>query len=873
MQNIDNSASTASTTKFDWTLNKCLFIDTIFGKRKLIEYANVKKLYGFIKNEMGITYQGNKRYEHISTIDATELEQMKRFKQLYNKKLKAFQTAMFLPKHKWGRVIPANNYLSLSVFHRPTRHSFCEGIYRDIDMVNAMPSITYEIAKMNEKECKWLGKYIKHTKKYREFIMQHHNCNKDCAKNLPIVIMMGGTYDGWIKDWDIQQNIESHEKITDICEMETELKDIMEIVYAKNQQIKKDVLKQDPTKWKTEKEAKRGVMGLWSQSVERLLQETAIKFLVECKEFKLEHIVPCQDGFMILKELWYDDILLDCETVIKRNFGIGIKFLDKPFDEAIEIEEYEDDKLMNEWEDMISSKKLADKFLQLYGDYVIKYKSNVYVYYNGKWYDETDSKRQHKLILYISEQLYDKMRNEIEADASLTEAERITLLKILRTNTSSGSKMNDIIKHILSKSKESAIDEFNANPFLIGFDNGVYDLQNDEFRPYKFDDFMTLSTKYDYMKPNYDDVKTGHKKIREDLETIFKTIQPDEETRKLYMEALASGLDGRPYQKLVLFNGKGGNGKGFTGSLMDITLGDYYHQPSNGILKSVEQSNAPSPDMADLKNKRYINFKEVAGSIRVAMLRNLTGGGKFSGRYLNKNPETFFMSATFVMEFNLSPDLDGKPQRADYRRMLDVEFPINFTDDPTKIDKTIGGVTYKKANPTYETQAFLQSVKYIFLDMLLEVYRENLRDRDDKDRMNGIQFTVPESIRIRTEKFIENQNLFQKVFNDVWETVGIKTNERGKLDKVDKKNKTVLVQSIWTSIIASDDYRSLNYREKRQYSRDEFYKWIEGLYTIKTDKNKVKSIIGLERRLQNSNIIDEMIEDDDDDDNEEEDED
>ena len=36
--------------------------------------------------------------------------------------------------------------------------------------------------------------------------------------------------------------------------------------------------------------------------------------------------------------------------------------------------------------------------------------------------------------------------------------------------------------------------DFNSNPFLLGFDNGVYDLQNELFRPYKFDDYITMKT-------------------------------------------------------------------------------------------------------------------------------------------------------------------------------------------------------------------------------------------------------------------------------------------------------------------------------------------------------------------------------------------
>ena len=124
------------------------------------------------------------------------------------------------------------------------------------------------------------------------------------------------------------------------------------------------------------------------------------------------------------------------------------------------------------------------------------------------------------------------------------------LLKTLRTHTSNSNKINDIIKHILTKTKEIEKD-FNADPFLIGFNNGVYDLKNDEFRDYTFDDYITLTTKYDYVPVNYEN--PDNVAIKKQLTKIIEDIHPDEEHRLLYLQVLASGLDGRAYQKLFLF--------------------------------------------------------------------------------------------------------------------------------------------------------------------------------------------------------------------------------------------------------------------------------------------------------------------------------
>lgn len=826
---MDAPSENPTPTAFAWSLDKTLYTNSIFAKKKMTEVCNTRKLYGFIKTEMGISYSGIKRYEFLP--DATELATVKRYKEILNKKSGKFEVAFNLPKHKWGRVIPAD-YLSLSVMHRPTRHSLCDGFYIDIDIENACPNVINEICKSNQiTDKKFLTDYAINPKVWRAKIMERHNVSKDVAKQLPISILNGGSYKGWLKE----NNLDDGNLLQEVQKLENEIKPVMDIIYSSNKHIIKDIQRQDSQKWKTTEEQKRGVMALFYQTVERHIQEIAISYLTTKKGFKLEEIVPCQDGFMILKDLFYPDILQDINAVVKEKTGLKITFVNKPFDEGIDIPEFADEKTADEWEDLLSAKMLSERFLSEFGEQVIKYKNNLFVYYNQRWYDETNAKQQHKITRLISEDLHTTVFKDLSDDVSLSEEEFSKLSKLLRTNTSDERRINNVIKHIISKANERETD-FNDNPFLLGFNNGVYDLLAGEFRPYRFEDYITLTTKYDYEEPDYNDPKTVEAK--ELIAKIIESIHPDEEKRLLYLQMLASGLDGRAYQKLFLLNGQGGNGKGLTGSLMDITLGDYYHQPANGILKDVEKANTPSPDMINLKNKRYINFKEVQGGIRVAMVRNLTGGGKFTGRLLQQNPETFFMSGTFVMEFNVAPEFDGKPQQADCRRLIDLDFPVNFTTDEAKIDKVIGGVLFKKANPYYETQEFLQSVKLVFLDMLLGVYAEY----KDKEHNTGIVFTVPESIKARTAEFIANQNLFQKVFNNLWTKTDVNPD-----DKADIKAKTVKVREIWDSIEMHPDYKALNYREKRQYGRNDFYKWIEGMFKIDGDQKSGKLIIGLKR--------------------------
>ena len=809
---------------FNWKLNLHDYSSSIFEKKKMTERTDIKKIYGFIKNNLGIAYEGIKRYECVPF--KTELDQIIKFKECYNKRTKTFQTTFNLSKHKWGRIQPYN-HTSLSVYHRPTRHSLCNDIYIDIDMVNAQPSILVEICKHHFISVPALEQYVQNTVIMREAVMKHHGVPKDVAKKLPISIMFGGSYSGWLKESNVVLNDEI--KLKEFVEIENELQQIMEIVYSNNKEtIEKTVLKQEPDKWRDAHEKKRGVMALWCQTVERLLQETSISFLVNEKGFKIEDIVPCQDGFMILKDLWYDGILKDCEKILCQRFNITLQYTMKPFDEAIEIPLYGCDKTFDDWFDLLSAKKLADKFLYHWGKYIIIENHRLFVYREqdgvGRWFDETIER--FKLRLYISEDLYHILECEIHSAIELDEKEINALLKKLRDMTCKTGTFQDIISQILPNVRQTT-GLFNKKDFLLGFENGVVDLRTSAFRPYEYDDYITITTKYNYAQINYSDA--SNIELRSELTRIVESIQPEIELRTLYLQILASGLDGRAYQKLFLFNGQGGNGKGFTGAMMAKILGDYYYQAPNTILKELDKPGCANPDLYNCIGKRYTNWKEVEGKIKVATLRNLTGGGLFTARLLNQNPVQFEMNATQVMEFNNPPELEGKPQASDYRRLTHIEFPINFTDDVNKIGKVIDGILYCQANSVYETEAFRDKMKPIFLDMLLDVYRRNYANDV------GILFTIPQSVRIKTEQFIEDQNLFQKVFYDFY-------------DVVEDESKQVKYSEIWSKFQCSEDYCGLKSRRaKQEYGRDELYKWL-GKYKMVEDRMNNKHAVGVIRK-------------------------
>lgn len=298
---------------------------TIFSQKKCEEHVDPELIEGFIQDKMGIAYEGIDRYKVLPFGD--ELIQISKYKTKYNKVTKTYIASHGLPRHKWGRVVPSS-YLSLSIFHRPTRHALCDDNYIDLDLVNCHPTILYQFSKNKNLKKPFLEKYVNDPKGIRSEVAEHHKVSKDTAKQLMIRLMFGGTYDAWIKENNLDEN-----KLPFITGLSDEMSDLIELVYSNNPQIEKDVLKHDPKKWQTTNEKKRGVMALWCQSLERQIQEHCIQSL----GIRIEEVVPCQDGFMILKKYFSPDIVDKLNKAVLDQFHLKLEWVVKPFDEKINI--------------------------------------------------------------------------------------------------------------------------------------------------------------------------------------------------------------------------------------------------------------------------------------------------------------------------------------------------------------------------------------------------------------------------------------------------------------------------------------------------------------------------------------------------------
>jgi P4 family phage/plasmid primase-like protien len=219
------------------------------------------------------------------------------YKYQYCAVLGAFLSEWHLKPHGFGRI---HSHLTLSTFHRPTRHALSKK-YVDFDMVNCNYSIILNLMKKNGFPHSSVEYYCKNRKAVLAETMRVSKCTKDEAKEKFIKISMGA------------------------CEMGSELFNSIQIELDF---LFREIRKQNPHLPKGDK--KNSDLSYYFTSIERYLQEQCIKMIHEDYKVPLHTIIPCQDGFMILQDYYQDDMLSKMNE-------FEVEWIIKPFDEACEL--------------------------------------------------------------------------------------------------------------------------------------------------------------------------------------------------------------------------------------------------------------------------------------------------------------------------------------------------------------------------------------------------------------------------------------------------------------------------------------------------------------------------------------------------------
>ena len=327
----------------------------------------------------------------------------------------------------------------------------------------------------------------------------------------------------------------------------------------------------------------------------------------------------------------------------------------------------------------------------------------------------------------------------------------------IMANLKDANKKDRIIKECREVFYRKGFDtKLDSNPYLIGFENGVYDLSKGTFRDGTPDDYVSLSTGYDFKEFTIESPEVI------DVEEYLNKVFPDSELNQYFKEYCAGILQGKNINKEVLVwsgGARGSNAKSVTIELLELTLGKYAIKfPTSLITGRRTQSSQAVPELERAKGVRFAVLQEPGKKdpINVGVLKELTGNDSMYTRGLFKE------GCELKPQFNLSLICNHLPQLPDdepaaWERIRVLSFESRFLhkkDCPeTKQEQYEKKIFPKDKNFSEK----LPGMKQAFMWILIENYKRIKKD----GRMNE-----PEKVIEATTKYKNDNNIFLKFVHD-----------------------------------------------------------------------------------------------------------
>jgi len=353
-------------------------------------------------------------------------------------------------------------------------------------------------------------------------------------------------------------------------------------------------------------------------------------------------------------------------------------------------------------------------------------------YYKGmKTLNESSSNNLEEFL--VSENALDANVRNQQIDNIITKLENVVFKQNIMNQLTLFFKSHD----------ENFYKNLDNNPFLLGFNNGIYDFSNCVFRKGHIHDYLTFSTDYDYI--NYD---PNNKYVKEIYEFISKIIT-NTNVREYLLKVLGKSLMGIPDEKFYFFTGlSGANGKSTLINFLELALGDYMVSADTSLLtnKRGNSSNA-SPDVIRLKGKRIIAFQEPEHNdkLRTGILKQFSGNDNIIARELYKSPISFKIQGTMIMCCNDLPTVTST-DGGTWRRIRVIDFNSRFCDNPKKPNEFL-------IDPEIKTK--LSVWKPYFMSILIHYYQ----------RYKNEGINEPDEVKNATNRYKTDNDKFNEFFD------------------------------------------------------------------------------------------------------------
>jgi len=298
------------------------------------------------------------------------------------------------------------------------------------------------------------------------------------------------------------------------------------------------------------------------------------------------------------------------------------------------------------------------------------------------------------------------------------------------------------------------------NIHLLGFENGVYDLENNVFRDGCPDDYISLCTNYRYIPYNENDETSI------ELDDFLEKIQTDKEMREYIVTLLSTCLSGSiTEESFYVLTGSGANGKSKLMELLKYTLGDYFKPMDIRLLtEKRSSSSSASPEVADKKGIRACPFDEPKSNdeINTGFMKIFTGGDTITARALFKEPIYFKPQFKPFLLCNHLPNINSDDDGT-WRRLRVIPFDSKFVKPSDLTKEMRAGVWPAKHFPAdHSLSERLPEWKQSFMGKLIIFYQ--------KYKKNGLMH--PPLVLQKTNEYRKRCDVFQDFMSDYLDKTG-----------------------------------------------------------------------------------------------------
>jgi putative DNA primase/helicase len=216
--------------------------------------------------------------------------------------------------------------------------------------------------------------------------------------------------------------------------------------------------------------------------------------------------------------------------------------------------------------------------------------------------------------------------------------------------------------------------DFDANPYLLGVQNGTVDLRTGELRPGTQEEMIATVVPVRY------DPEAKAPRFQEYLEESM----PDPEVRAYPQRVMGYSITGETIEQLMfIHHGETNNGKSVLMDIMRKVLGDWAGGADPKALIET-RSEQHSTHIASLAGPRMLLMSESARGARLAdtLIKNVTGGDMITARFMRQDNQDFEIVGKIHMATNHLPHIVSS--KSTNRRIHLITWPVTIPDE--KID-------------------------------------------------------------------------------------------------------------------------------------------------------------------------------------------